>query len=60
VADGRLLAILALEWLTLGVNLGAGCERRVFFGLAIGDLELDDANSGADGEHFRLANWRIG
>jgi hypothetical protein len=42
----RFVLILALKWLALGVNLGAGCDRAVLFGLAFGDLELDNANSG--------------
>jgi hypothetical protein len=53
----RLVVLLALEWLALSVNAATGCDRAVLFGLAFGDLELDDANSGADDEGFQLANW---
>jgi hypothetical protein len=50
VSDVRPVNILALKWLALGVNIGAGCDPAVLSGPAFGDLELDGANFGADGE----------
>jgi hypothetical protein len=44
----RPVIMLALECLTLSVNLGAGCDRAVLSGLAFGDLELNGANSTID------------
>jgi hypothetical protein len=46
-SDVRLVVVLALEWLALGVNLGAGSDRAVISRLAFDDLELDGANPGA-------------
>jgi hypothetical protein len=59
VADVRLVVILALERLAFGVNFDAECDRTVLSGFAFGDLGLDGANSGADGEDVQFVNWMI-
>jgi hypothetical protein len=56
VADVRLVLILGLESLALCMNFGAGHDRLVLSGMGFGDLKLDGANLGVDGEGVQLAN----